>query len=212
VERLTKPSNFISLLFYFGLLTYGENGKLKIPNETVKQLMYGFIRDGYEDMNVFNVDLYRFAGLIRNMAYNGGWEPVFQFIADEVQKQTAIRDYLTGEKVIQTFLLAYLNITDYFLTRSEEEMNKGFADIYIQPFTAKYPDINRRYLIELEYIKRSEFTEDLLKQKLETAEDQLKQYAADDRVLREQDRKHLTCIAMVYSGWEMKAMKRVNRS
>ena len=75
------------------------------------------------------------------MAYDGDWEPVFRFLASEIEKQTFIRDYLTGEKVIQTFLLAYLNVSEYFIVRSEEKMGKGFADLYMEPFPG---EISRR--------------------------------------------------------------------
>jgi len=91
VERLHKPSNFISLLFYFGLLSYAESGELRIPNRTVKTLMYEYIREGYEDTDVFKPDLMRFASLIRKMAYTGEWEPVFRFLANEVEKQTSVK-------------------------------------------------------------------------------------------------------------------------
>ena len=137
VEYLIEPEIFVSLLFYFGLLTYTETGKLRIPNRTVKHLMYSYLRDGYKDVNVFSVDLWRFANLIRDMAYKGEWKSVFQFLAGEVKKQTSVRDYLSGEKVILTFLLAYLNVTDYYITRTEEEMGKGFADMYLEPFLSK---------------------------------------------------------------------------
>ena len=69
--------------------------------------MYSYLRKGYEDVEVFTIDLWQFANLIRNMAYIGEWQPVFQFLAEEVKKQTSIRDYLSGEKVVQTFLLTY---------------------------------------------------------------------------------------------------------
>ncbi len=136
VEELTDPENFISLLYYFGLLTFGGKNRLDIPNRTVKKLMYSYLRDGFRDVGMFKVDLWRFADLTWNMAYRGEWQPVFNFLADEVQKQTAIRDYLSGEKVIQTFLLAYLNVTDYFQTRTEVEFGKGFADLYLEPIPA----------------------------------------------------------------------------
>ncbi len=97
-----------------------------------------YLRQGYEEVSVFSIDLWHFANLVRNMAYQGDWQPVFQFLAEEVDKQTSIRDYLNGEKVIQTFLLTYLNVTDYYLTRSEEEMGKGFVDLYLEPFFSKY--------------------------------------------------------------------------
>lgn len=209
VEHLIKPSNFISLLFYFGLLSYTNVGSLQIPNETVKQLMYRYIRDGYEDVNIFNIDIYQFSSLIRHMAYHGEWTPVFQFIAKEIERQTAIRDYLTGEKVIQTFLLAYLNITDYFIIRSEEEMNKGFADIYIEPFSAKYPDINHSFLIELKYIGRNEFTQEVLNQKIAEADHQLNQYIEADWFIKRNINHTVTCLSMVYCGWEMKEIRQV---
>ena len=205
VENLTKSENFISLLFYFGLLSYTKTGELRIPNQTVKKLMYGYLRGGYEDVNVFSVDLWRFANLIRSMAYNGEWKPVFQFLADEVKKQTSIRDYLAGEKVVQTFLLAYLNVTDYYVSRTEEEMGKGFADICLEPFSAKYPDVNYGYLIELKYLARTDFSEDKQHAALADAKKQLKQYAADERLIKRNQGAGLKCLALVFCGWEMKA-------
>lgn len=207
VERLTKPSNFISLLYYFGLLSYNEQGRLGIPNQTVKQLMYSYLREGYEDVEVFNVDLLHFAILMRHLAYQGEWQPVFQFLADEVEKQTAVRDYLTGEKVIQTFLLAYMNITDYYLTRTEEEMGKGFVDLYLEPFWAKYEGLPYTYLIELKYIKRREFTAELQAERLTEAEEQLRQYASDPQVVKRSGSAKLICVALVFAGWELKAMR-----
>ena len=63
LKRLTDRVNFLSLLHYFGLLSIRGvvDGALRlaIPNQTVKQLMYGYLRDGYQDVEVFTVDLYR---------------------------------------------------------------------------------------------------------------------------------------------------------
>ena len=51
LKDLTKPENFLSLLHYFGLLSIRDVvdrvPRLAIPNQTVKRLMYGFLRDGY---------------------------------------------------------------------------------------------------------------------------------------------------------------------
>ncbi len=209
VEYLLKPLNFVSLLFYFGLLSYTSKGDLQIPNETVRQLMYSYIRDAYDDVNVFNVDLWRLAQLVQAMAYQGEWQAVFEFLAVEVDKQTSIRDYLTGEKVIQTFLLAYLSVTDYFIIRTEAEFGKGFADLYIEPFWAKYADVKYSYLIELKYLTRSEFTEDLMKAKLVEAKTQLQQYASDARIIKRSRHSQLVKVALLFSGWELKAMELV---
>ncbi|MCP4752190.1 MAG: hypothetical protein GY866_14935 [Proteobacteria bacterium] len=207
VDHLIKPLNFISLLFYFGLLSYSKNHELRIPNQTVRSLMYEYIRDGYEDVEVFNVDLWRFAELIRKMAYKGEWEAVFTFLADEVKRQTSIRDYLTGEKVIQTFLLSYLNVTDFFIARTKEEMGKGFVDLYLEPFLAKYSDLKYSYLIELKYMKRGDFSEKKAQELLTKAKDQLTTYAEDQRVIKRSKGATLKCIALVFHGWELKAVE-----
>jgi hypothetical protein len=201
LEDLTKPNNFISLLYYFGLLSYQGEEELIIPNRSMQNLMYGYLREGYEDVDVFSIDLWQFANLVRHMAYQGEWQPVFQFLAQEVEKQTSIRDYLSGEKVVQTFLLAYLNVTDYYITRTEEEMGKGFVDLYLEPF--KYDKVKYAYLIELKYIKRSEFTKELLKDKIEEAKNQLQQYAGDSRVQAGNRGVNLKLVMLIFSGWEL---------
>jgi len=203
VEDLTKPKNFISLLYYFGLLSYQGEEELIIPNRTVQNLMYSYIRDGYEDVEVFSIDLWHFANLVRKMAYQGEWQAVFEFLAQEVDKQTSIRDFLSGEKVVQTFLLAYLNVTDYYITRTEEEMGKGFVDLYLEPFVSKYDRVKYAYLIELKYIRRSEFSEDLLQEKLGEARRQLRQYASDRRVIRGSRGASLSLVVLVFRGWEL---------
>jgi hypothetical protein len=138
VEELAKQENFISLLYYFGLLTIKakKHGRyhLKIPNLTILNLMYGYIRSGFDDANIFKIDLWELSDLITQMAFQGDWKPFFEFLAEQIEKQTAIRDYLNGEKVIQGFLLAYLNVADFYITQSESEMNKGYSDIYMDQY------------------------------------------------------------------------------
>ncbi|TGO02487.1 hypothetical protein PN36_24255 [Candidatus Thiomargarita nelsonii] len=203
VEDLTKPKNFISLLYYFGLLSYQCEEELIIPNRTMQNLMYGYLRDGYEDVDVFSIDLWQFANLVRNMAYKGEWQPVFQFLAQEVEKQTSIRDFLSGEKVVQTFLLTYLNVTDYYITHTEAEMGKGFVDLYLEPFVAKYDKVKYAYLIELKYITRSEFTKELLQDKIKEAKNQLQQYASDPQVIKGNRGRNLKLVMLIFSGWEL---------
>ena len=209
VEQLINPENFVSLLFYFGLLSYAGNNVLAIPNQTVKTLMFGYLRDGYWDVDVFRIDLWELARLVRRMAYHGEWEVVFKVLADEIEQQTSIRDYLSGEKVIQTFLLAYLNVTDLYICRTEEEMGKGFADIYLEPFEAKYPDLKYGYVIELKYLKRSEYTETLLQERLTEAKRQLHQYAGDERIIRMKARTRIKFLVLIFCGWELKVIEEV---
>lgn len=207
LERLAERENFISLLYYFGLLTFdGEKEGaplLRIPNRTVQEFMYGYLREGLRDADVFRINMRELSTRIRGMAYRGEWQSVFTFLTEEIQKQTAVRDFLQGEKVVQTFLLAYLNILDYFLIWSEQNLADGFADFYLEPFLARYKDINYGYLIEVEYIQRGNFSEKILQDKIDEAEAQLQRYAHDARIQELSNEVTIKNLILVYCGWEL---------
>ena len=166
LDRLDRRENFLSLLHYFGLLSIRgvESGvpRLGIPNQTVKRLMYGYLRDAYDDVGVFSVDVYTISRLVRKMAYDGAWQPALDFLRAALVEQTGIRDYLDGDKVIHGFVAAHLSFSQFFLLHSEYELNKGYADLYLEPFVARYPEMKYGYLLELKYLKRSESLDESL--------------------------------------------------
>ena len=127
----------------------------------------------------------------------------FIYLSEQIEKQTAIRDYLNGEKVVQGFLLAYLNVVDYYITQSEAELNKGYSDIYMEPFMSKYPDLEYSYLIELKYIVRGEYSEKVQQEKIQDAQAQLDQYVKSDRIQKSIESTKLIKIILVYKGWEL---------
>ena len=210
LEELVEPQNFLSLLYYFGLLSIrgAANGRtrLGIPNQTVRRLMYGYLRDGYRDVGVFSVSHHRFSGLVVDMAYRGAWRPALAFLADAIGAQTGIRDYLDGEKVVQAFLAAYFSIVGHFLIHSERELNKGYADLHLEPFLARYPDMRYGYVIEIKYLKRGEEANAAaVESRLEGARTQLRGYLADARLRRQSPAVRHVGLALVFHGWELAA-------
>lgn len=207
LERLHERVNFVSLLYYFGLLTFAGEREgdplLRIPNFTIKDLLYGYIRDAFRDVNVFQVDVWQFEQLMRAMAYRGEWQPVFEFLTEQIRQQTSVRDYLHGEKMVQGFLLAYLNITDYFLIWSERELSGGFVDLYLEPFLTRYREMGFGYLLELEYIARNEFNDKKLQEKIKEAQTQLARYANDPRLQKVASQVTIKKLILIYSGWEL---------
>ena len=215
LERLAEPENFLSLLHFFGLLSIrgSPDGlpRLAIPNQTVKRLMYGFLRDGYRDVKVFSVNLFRFEQLLMRMANEGEWQPVFEFLSDAIARQTGIRDYIAGEKVIQGFLAAYLSVTDYYVFRSEAELGKGHADVALKPLVAAFPHLRYGYLIELKYRRRSEAMDQAaVAAAAEQARAQLARYLADERLARQYPGVRFIGLALVFHGWEMVFCDAVN--
>ena len=220
LKDLTKPENFFSLMHYFGLLSIrcvrGVMPRLAIPNQTVKRLMYGYLRDAYRDVGVFSVNLFRFEQLMLRMATEGEWRPALEFLSEAIERQTGIRDYIGGEKVIQGFLAAYLSVADYYVFRSEAELGKGHADIALEPLVARYPHLQRGYLIELKYLsrrgrlqrrgrsQRSESPNEAgVAAAVREATAQLERYLADERLARQFPGVRFVGLIVVFHGWEM---------
>ena len=215
LDRLDRRENFLSLLHYFGLLSIREVAhgvpRLGIPNQTVKRLMYGYLRDAYDDVGVFSVDVYTFSRLVRQMAYDGTWRPVLDFLRDALAEQTGIRDYMDGEKVVHGFVAAHLSMVDHFLLHSEYELNKGYADLYLEPFVAQYPDMSYGYVLELKYLKRSEsLDESVLADKVQEAVVQLRSYLADPSLRRRHPSVRHIGLAVVFHGWELVAYQAID--
>ena len=214
LDQLDQRENFLSLLHYFGLLSIRAvvHGvpRLGIPNQTVKRLMYSYLRDAYRDVEVFSVDVYTFSRLMRQMAYEGAWRPALDFLRAALAEQTGIRDYMDGEKVIHGFVAAHFSMVDQFLLHSEYELNKGYADLYLEPFIAQYADIGYGYVVELKYVKRSEsLDEPLASEKVQEAVRQLRGYLAEPRLRRRYPSVRHIGLAVVFHGWEIVAYEAV---
>jgi hypothetical protein len=209
VDRITDPENFISLLYYFGLLTINhvpeeEEPVLIIPNEVIRQLYYEYIIDAYRDTGVFNIDFFKLKNLFMDFAYKGKWVGLIDYITEEMKNQTALRDYIEGEKSIQTFLRVYLNFSNYYITKSEDELNRGFCDIVLLPHFIKYPKIKYSYLFEIKYITLSEYSESKLKSKILEAEEELERYEKDRDLKQLTGETKLIKIILVFCGVELK--------
>ena len=214
LDQLDQRENFLSLLHYFGLLSIRavERGmpRLGIPNQTVKRLMYSYLRDAYRDVEVFSVDVYAFFRLAQEMAYDGAWQPALDFLRDALAEQTGIRDYMDGEKVVHGFVAAHLSLSQYFLLHSEYELNKGYADLYLEPFVAQYSDMQFGYVLELKYLKRSaSLNESVVADKVQEAVLQLRSYLADPSLPRRYPSVRHIGLAVVFHGWEMVAYEAV---
>ena len=215
LDQLDQRENFLSLLHYFGLLSIRavERGmpRLGIPNQTVKRLMYGYLRDAYNDVGVFSVDVYTFFRLAQDMAYDGTWQPVLDFLRDALAEQTGIRDYMDGEKVVHGFVAAHLSLSQYFMLHSEHELNKGYADLYLEPFVAQYSDMQFGYVLELKYLKRSEsLDESVVADKVADAVVQLRGYLADPSLRRRYPSVRHIGLAVVFHGWELVAYQAID--
>lgn len=191
--ELANEDNFKSFIYSLGFVTiekYRIAINLKIPNQTLKKLLAEFIDYAYRDFENYKVNTDKLNNKLLDLGYDRDLS-VFHYIAQVIKSSTSLRDYIDGENFVKAYLLAYLNLNTFYELKSEVESNKGYIDILLDPIKEEVP---YGVIIELKYIKRSEFNDTTLQKQIEQATKQLHQYDMGERYLK---------IVLVFNGWEM---------
>lgn len=204
-ERIAEPDNFISLLFYFGMLTIsgtfkGET-KLVIPNEVVREQLYTYLLDTYNevDLSFSNYDKEKLAS---RLAYDGAWKPYFSYIADCLHRYSSQRDKQKGEAYVHGFTLAMTTQNRFYRPVSEQDTQAGYADIFLYPLLEIYKDMQHSYVIELKYAKGKD-TDERIEQLRREGTEQVNRYADTEMVRHAVGNTSLHKIVVVYRGMEM---------
>jgi len=137
------------------------------------------------------------------MAYRGEWKPLFEYIAQHMKESMSLRDLITGEASIRAFLNVYLGLSQLYIIHAEKELNEGFADIVMEPFTARYKEMKYAYILELKYLKKGE-GDKKVNSAIKEAEEQLKRYSLDKKLRKSFEKMTLIKLVLVFSGTEMK--------
>ena len=207
--QIPKAEIFPSLLFYYGMLTIkGTRGSkliLGIPNNNVRKQYYGYLEEEYQAKSY--VDVNRLTDYYYDMAYDGKWEEGLRFMADAYAKVSSVRDTIEGERNLQGFFMAYLNLNDYYYTAPELELAHGYCDFFLLPDLTHYAT-RHSYILELKVLPKNA-SEDKAAEQWQQAVEQIRRYAEAPRVeaLRQGTRLHR--IIMQFEGWELKRMEEV---
>ena len=206
-EDIANNDNFLSLLYYFGMVTIGGfyRGKPKfvIPNEVVREQVYTYLLDNYHDNHLYT-DKDKLSLLEENMAYDGEFKPFFQFIADSIYTFASQRDRQKGESFVHGYTLALTSLCCYYRPISELDNQNGYADVFLRPRFEVFTDMQHSYIIELKYLK-SNASETEVKAASKQAEAQLCRYADTVNVNDNIGHTTLHKVYVVYSGVEMVA-------
>ena len=215
-ETLTNPNMFVSLLFYYGMLTIkGTRGSrliLGIPNNNVRKQYYEYLLEQYEEKA--SLDTNQLEDYFYDMAYDGKWHDALQFLADSYAKVSSVRDGIEAERNIQGFFMAYLNLNAYYMTAPELELNHGYCDFFLLPDLTHYAS-KHCYILELKLIPKKEkgmsqeTYEAAIQQQWDAAEVQIKHYAEAPRVEALRQGTQLHKIIMQFNGWKLFRMDEV---
>ena len=204
-ENIADNDNFVSLLYYFGLVTIGgfhrDSPKFVIPNEVVREQIYSYLLDNYRDNNLQS-DRYELRQLEENMAYDGNFKPFFQYIADSIYTFASQRDRQKGEAFVHGYTLALTSQCSYYRPISELDNQGGYADIFLRPFYEIYRSMEHSYIIELKYLK-SQATDEQVATAVEQAKAQVCRYADTVTVGESIGQTKLHKVYVVYRGVEM---------
>ena len=181
---------------------------LGIPNFTVRHQVYSLLIEAYNVNNVIPLDLSALSDLVVNMAYKGEWEPVFRYLASELERQDQIRDFIEGEAHVKSFLMAYLGMVNGYIIRPEYEATKGYDGFYMMPDRLHQPLIAYSYIVKVTYLRVAASDGDFEDLRNE-AVGQLQRYAADPLVAQTKYLTQLGLILLIFRGKYLELCEKV---
>ena len=203
--NITNPDNFVSLLYYFGMLTisgtYKGKTKLTIPNQVVREQIYTYLLSTYNEAEL-NFSSYEKNELASGLAYRGNWKAYFDYIADCLKRYTSQRDKQKGEFFVHGFTLAMTAQNRFYRPISEQDTQAGYVDIFLCPLLDIYSDMKHSYIVELKYAKYKD-PENRVEELRQEAIDQANRYADTDTEKRAVGTTQLHKIVVVYKGMDM---------
>ena len=204
-ERIADTDNFVSLLYYFGLVTIGGTymGDIRfvIPNEVVREQVFTYLLDTYRDNDlVFDSDDIRSREQL--LAYCGDFKPFFQYIADSIHTFASQRDRQKGEAFVHGYTLALTSQCRYYRPISELDNQNGYADIFLRPLHEIFSDMGHAYIVELKYLK-SQASDADVQAAIEKAKAQVCRYADTVNVNANIANTQLHKVYVIYRGVEM---------
>ena len=209
---IIDPDNFISLLYYFGMLTINgtHEGKCKltIPNQEVREQNYTYLLSTYNEAEL-NFSSYEKNELASALAYDGDWKAYFGYIADCLKHYTSQRDKQKGEFFVHGFTLAMTAQNRFYRPISEQDTQAGYVDIFLCPMLEIYSDMKHSYIVELKYAKYKD-SETRVEELRREAIAQADRYAETETEQRGIGTTRLHKIEVVYKGMEMRVCEEVN--
>ena len=210
--NIVDSDNFVSLLYYFGMLTvsgtYKGKTKLIIPNQVVREQLYTYLLNTYNEADL-SFNNHEKDELSSALAYDGAWQSYFNYIADCLKRYASQRDKQKGESFVHGFTLAMTAQNRFYRPISEADTQSGYVDIFLSPMLEIYPDMSHSYIIELKYARYKD-PESRVEELRAEAIAQTNRYADTDRVKNAIGTTQLHKIVVVYQGMEMRGFEEVN--
>jgi hypothetical protein len=185
LENNFTDEDFLSLLFYMGMLTFREakssDWRFEIPNYVIKKLYFEYFGALYLEKTQFSRSQRPIMQSIDALMNEGKPKGFLDIVEYVLQENHSNRDEMTyGEKHLQTLMIALLFPFKAFKIHSEYESKRTYPDIFLERIEDR--KINFEVVFELKYVKKS--AEDKLASVITEAQTQLNGYMATERFSR----------------------------
>ncbi|MEM8523594.1 MAG: AAA family ATPase [Bacteroidota bacterium] len=205
IEHRFNRSDFISLLYYQGIITIAERDmltvKFKMPNYVIKELYYQYFHQIIAEQSQTTTHQIDLSDKVKALALHNDLKPVIDY-TQSILTQLSNRDKRNfGEKYIKIILTSIFFTAGIYHIKHEFEVQKssterGYVDVLLlarPPFQVK-----RQVILEVKYLKRENAhqTEKIK----EEATKQLKSYLKSDNYLQQLE--NLSAYVVLFVGNE----------
>lgn len=200
LENEFTIDDFKTLLFYMGMMTIKTvdivgRTFIDVPNYVMKELYFEYFQKIISDETKYKIDETKVENAISEIALNGKISELVKLTEDTLKRLSG-RDFIKfDEKYVKVIMLGFLFKSNLYFAKSEYEVEDGFIDIVLLKGTIGTP---RYYaMLEIKYLKKSDFTEELAEKKLLEAKKQLDQYVKSQELMNIPNMKRF---AVVFCG------------
>ena len=200
-----NKDDLISLLYYFGYLTIKEYNevlnklKFKVPNKIMKETYNNYFIDILEKLKIEFTD---------DKVEDSYEEILFESKINKISLYVSEILKLSDNRIFMKFDEKYIALIYYTLLRHpaintylEYPCKNGYIDIMLFKNNNL---MKNNIMIELKYIKKKDYSEELLNEKINEGKSQLESYSKDERLGNPM--KYL----VVFVGNELKLLKSID--
>lgn len=211
LNELTQPDKMASLLFYLGLLTYGQAvgmTTLVVANEAMREQYRDYLATCYAATVDWRTDINTMNRLWGSWSRDGLWRPMVEYIASVMHDNDSVRDHSRdGEAFVKGFMLAHICAGQGYLVQTEREAGHGYSDITLTPIREDY---RHALVLELKYCRPGSADADVERLRSEAVA-QVARYAADKGLKKGQEAKgkKLHAGVAVFRGWTLEVVEDV---
>jgi hypothetical protein len=192
VGSLLAQTQFVSLLYYLGMLTLGIESPdrpagafgywLEIPNRVIRELQWEHLATMLQEEVPLGMDTRELDAALLAMAMDGDIDPFVDLFHTRVVEALGVKDLRRfDEKALKLMMLAFISLSHLFYPLSEKEMAQGYCDLFLG-VSPIYPGARFAWLLELKYLPAGAKTAQIEKAFGQAAE-QVARYAGDERLV-----------------------------